>query len=217
VTASTTRTPRHRHSPRVRRRARDRGIDLDTVLGTGPGGRVTEADLVRRPAAPASVVSVVAGAVAARQVELRAAPDRDRLVALAAAAGLHALRRRSVPAAGVTVTRDGMTRVVAGAHDLTVDALQLRLGWAPAAADATALRILDAPEVDLQTGVPRPGETAVIALGAVLERVVVERGAGTLSFAARPTVTVSVAAAPDVPEAVSAEILRHVADRLAAS
>jgi pyruvate/2-oxoglutarate dehydrogenase complex dihydrolipoamide acyltransferase (E2) component len=32
-------------SPAARRRARELGIDLSTVRGTGPGGRITEADV----------------------------------------------------------------------------------------------------------------------------------------------------------------------------
>ncbi len=44
-------------SPAIRRRAREAGIDLSTVQGTGPGGRITRADFAAvaaggRPAAP---------------------------------------------------------------------------------------------------------------------------------------------------------------------
>lgn len=39
------RVPRHRHSPLVRRLAREAGVDLHGVPGTGPGGRVTRADV----------------------------------------------------------------------------------------------------------------------------------------------------------------------------
>jgi len=44
-------------APAVRKLARQMGIDLDTVTGTGPGGRVTKDDLMRvngSPAAPAA-------------------------------------------------------------------------------------------------------------------------------------------------------------------
>jgi pyruvate dehydrogenase E2 component (dihydrolipoamide acetyltransferase) len=40
-------SPRHRHSPRVRRLARQNGIDADVLAGTGPGGRVTPGDILR--------------------------------------------------------------------------------------------------------------------------------------------------------------------------
>ncbi len=48
---------RPKAAPAVRRRAAERGIDLGSVTGTGPGGRITADDLdlhLRRPAAPAS-------------------------------------------------------------------------------------------------------------------------------------------------------------------
>lgn len=35
-------------SPAARRRARELGVDLSRVRGTGPGGRITEADVERR-------------------------------------------------------------------------------------------------------------------------------------------------------------------------
>jgi 2-oxoglutarate dehydrogenase E2 component (dihydrolipoamide succinyltransferase) len=39
--------PRHRHSPRVRRLAHENGVDLFSITGTGPGGRVTPQDVTR--------------------------------------------------------------------------------------------------------------------------------------------------------------------------
>jgi pyruvate dehydrogenase E2 component (dihydrolipoamide acetyltransferase) len=38
--------PRHRHSPRVRRLASQAGVRLDTVVGSGPSGRVTPRDVL---------------------------------------------------------------------------------------------------------------------------------------------------------------------------
>ena len=46
--------PRHRHSPLIRRLARDAGVDLDLLTGTGPGGRVTRADIAGRAAVASS-------------------------------------------------------------------------------------------------------------------------------------------------------------------
>ncbi len=37
----------HRHSPLVRRLANDFGVDLTTIAGTGPGGRITRVDVQR--------------------------------------------------------------------------------------------------------------------------------------------------------------------------
>ena len=42
-----TSTRRHVHSPRVRRLARDHGVALDGLVGTGPRGRVTTSDVLR--------------------------------------------------------------------------------------------------------------------------------------------------------------------------
>tara|TARA_B100001964_G_C14217896_1_gene593752 strand:- start:265 stop:1608 length:1344 start_codon:yes stop_codon:yes gene_type:complete len=47
-----------RASPLARRLAKERGIDLSTVTGSGPGGRITEADIPEHAApAPASVAA----------------------------------------------------------------------------------------------------------------------------------------------------------------
>jgi len=46
VTAS----PRHRHSPRVRRLSRENGVDADALVGTGHAGRVTRADVLHAAA-----------------------------------------------------------------------------------------------------------------------------------------------------------------------
>jgi len=47
-----------RASPIARRLARERGIDLSQVRGTGPGGRVTESDILAYQGQPAAVAQV---------------------------------------------------------------------------------------------------------------------------------------------------------------
>ena len=204
------RPPRHRHSPRIRRRARDWGVDLGDVLGTGPGGRVTEDDL---RAFTVPVATVPAGGIAALQMNVpsASAAERAALVAGVAVAALAALRRRGVGATSVGLTALGRTAVVDGAHDLTADALRRRLAEHPPDAPCD-VRVVDAGGVDAQVGLPRPGERAVLAVGAVREGVTVERGPdGVVAFVARATVTITVATAPQLPESVSAEVLQHVA------
>ncbi|MCI4332857.1 MAG: 2-oxo acid dehydrogenase subunit E2 [Thermoplasmata archaeon] len=49
-------------APYLRKLAAERGIDLATVKGTGPGGRITEADLAPGPAPPAAAASTETGA-----------------------------------------------------------------------------------------------------------------------------------------------------------
>jgi pyruvate dehydrogenase E2 component (dihydrolipoamide acetyltransferase) len=55
-------------APYLRRLAAERGIDLAAVKGSGPGGRITEADLGDRPAAPAAPPAAPAGAPVAPAV-----------------------------------------------------------------------------------------------------------------------------------------------------
>jgi pyruvate dehydrogenase E2 component (dihydrolipoamide acetyltransferase) len=59
--------PRVTASPSAKRVARELGIDLTTVTGTGPGGRITEAD-VRGPAGPAGAEMTGLRAVIARNM-----------------------------------------------------------------------------------------------------------------------------------------------------
>jgi pyruvate dehydrogenase E2 component (dihydrolipoamide acetyltransferase) len=42
--------PRHRHSPLIRRLVRESGVDLADLVGTGPAGRVTRADVAQAAA-----------------------------------------------------------------------------------------------------------------------------------------------------------------------
>ncbi len=51
-------------APAVRRRAREAGIDLSTVTGTGPGGRITDDDLAAAGAAPSVAAPAEAHPVA---------------------------------------------------------------------------------------------------------------------------------------------------------
>jgi pyruvate dehydrogenase E2 component (dihydrolipoamide acetyltransferase) len=54
-------TARAKASPLARRIAQDQGIDLATIAGSGPGGRIVKRDLEGVAAAPAAVGSAVAG------------------------------------------------------------------------------------------------------------------------------------------------------------
>jgi pyruvate dehydrogenase E2 component (dihydrolipoamide acetyltransferase) len=59
--ASAARTERRRATPLVRRIAQERGIDLDAVAGSGPGGRIVRADLDARAAAAREAEPGIAG------------------------------------------------------------------------------------------------------------------------------------------------------------
>lgn len=80
-------------SPAARRVARDRGVDLSTVTGTGPGGRITEQDVLS--ATPESAVSP--------PTDLRAVIARK-------------LRRSAEETASVTLTTTAAIAVDASDH-----------------------------------------------------------------------------------------------------
>jgi 2-oxoisovalerate dehydrogenase E2 component (dihydrolipoyl transacylase) len=67
------RTGRVMASPANRRRASEAGIDLTTVAGSGPGGRILRADLAGVPAAgvPAAGVPAAASPVAGQTTEIK--------------------------------------------------------------------------------------------------------------------------------------------------
>jgi pyruvate dehydrogenase E2 component (dihydrolipoamide acetyltransferase) len=66
-----------RASPLARRLAEERGIDLSTLTGTGPGGRITEAD-VPAQGAPAAAPAA-AGTAGAQNGYIKASPLAKRL------------------------------------------------------------------------------------------------------------------------------------------
>ena len=68
-------------SPLARRIARERGIELSTVRGTGPEGRIVAEDVERAQAAPAAAPAALPAPVATRRGRVRPAhehPQDDR-------------------------------------------------------------------------------------------------------------------------------------------
>ncbi len=61
-------------APAVRKLARELGVALDSVTGTGPGGRVTKDDVTKHASAPAAPAGVPSAASAPRQRPLPALP-----------------------------------------------------------------------------------------------------------------------------------------------
>jgi pyruvate dehydrogenase E2 component (dihydrolipoamide acetyltransferase) len=69
-------------SPIARRLAKEAGLDLATIAGSGPGGRIVEADVLQaraRPREAAAAVPRVATSVAPRPIEVLASPLARRL------------------------------------------------------------------------------------------------------------------------------------------
>ncbi len=106
-------------SPSAKRVARELGVDLTTVQGTGPGGRVVEDDVRRASAAPAATRGVPAGPAAAGGVPL---PGPRRLLA----EGMHSWKEAT---AQITLTTE---------VDVT-DLAALDPPWAAALVRASAL------------------------------------------------------------------------------
>ena len=68
-----------RASPIARRLARERGIDLAQVIGTGPGGRIVEQDILEYTPSAVPVSAVGEAAVAQPSGEVRSSPIARRL------------------------------------------------------------------------------------------------------------------------------------------
>src|SRR5271157_971425 len=74
-----------RASPFIRRRAAEMGIDLSRITGTGPGGRITDADLEAAKAAPAESTSSPMWPALSAPVAARPSPEPPAPVPPAAA------------------------------------------------------------------------------------------------------------------------------------
>ncbi len=98
-------------SPRARRTARELGVALDGIQGTGPGGRIVEADVAAAEAAPAVRASPLARKLAERQgVDLavvRGTGPGGKVVKA------DVLARGPAPAPGAVVPLTAMRRIVA--------------------------------------------------------------------------------------------------------
>lgn len=194
--------PRHVHSPRVRRLAAEAGVDLGAVAGTGPGGRVTPADVLAaspRPVRPEPDQRSGAGLLPRTTVvEVDVTDEARREVGSALApvvrAALAAVRDFPQFGAGrdvaVNVDQDGRTRrrLIRDAADLNLPALADRLAdcLAGEGDDATGNAtfgvahsgrygaLMDTPPV-------LPGQYAVLDVGAVVERAAVVRYPGDVA------------------------------------
>ncbi len=101
-------------SPIVRRLAKERGVDLASLRGTGPGGRIVRADLERAPeSAPAAAGSGGAGASGASAPAASASPA-SAAPAKEAPAAAQAAAPAAAGGAGFTeVPHTGMRRAIA--------------------------------------------------------------------------------------------------------
>ncbi len=148
-------------SPLARRLAHEAGIDIASLRGSGPGGRVTEADVLAAKAAPAAATppppaaghEVIASPVARRlaeelRIELSTVTGTGpggRItkedVEAAAAAPKPGTPRPAGPAAGTSVPVRGMRKVIAERmHASLREMAQLTMGMEVSMDDAVKLR-----------------------------------------------------------------------------
>jgi len=111
-----------RASPLARRLAKERGFDLATITGTGPGGRITEADIPEQGAA------VAPAALASSNGYIKASPLAKRLA-----------RERGIDLATLTGTGPGGRVIEADVSEHAV----------PAAAESVAPATLVSENVEL--------------------------------------------------------------------
>lgn len=190
------RRPRHAHSPRVRRLARERGLSPDDVAGTGPLGRVTRDDVLRAgsdpeshsPPGPAASPTLRSSVCEVEVTRLARTTDLLACVVESAVQALRAVRgpRSSAPSARVLVGATSGTsgrpgrpgRDVVNADDLSVAGIRRALEDASVPADPEGTSVGPALTVDDLGGsgmlfdLPVLGHGAVAALsvGDVVDR-----------------------------------------------
>jgi pyruvate dehydrogenase E2 component (dihydrolipoamide acetyltransferase) len=115
--STTTTNGRLKASPLARRLARERGIDLASLRGTGPEGRIVAEDVERAAVQPAAAAAVAAAAAPAGEVESRPLSSVRKTIAR------RLTQAWTVPAFQLTVSAD-MTRaneLVAKQRELNPD------------------------------------------------------------------------------------------------
>ncbi len=150
-------------TPIARRLANERGINLNQVAGTGPGGRITEADVLaaaQAPRAAAPVAEMAPASPLARRLAEQLGIDLHRVRGTgpggritkedveAAAAGpavtapaAVAVSRQTSPAAGAAIPLRGMRGIIAERmHSSLQEMAQLTLGMSVMMDEAVKLR-----------------------------------------------------------------------------
>jgi pyruvate/2-oxoglutarate dehydrogenase complex dihydrolipoamide acyltransferase (E2) component len=186
VQAPPARTGRLFASPNARRVARERGIDIAQLGGTGPGGRIITADVLEAPAAPGAASAPLAPAIGSPLVR-RAAADAGVDLGAVVATGPGGKVRRSdvltaaaqqVPdggrepaaeqAAAQVIPLTGMRGVIASRmHASLQEMAQLTLGTEAAMDAAVALRA-QLKEQWSQAGIAVPTITDLVVRAAAL-------------------------------------------------
>lgn len=96
-------------SPLVRKLAREQGVDVSTLAGTGPDGVITRADVLGAASGALSSASVSTGALAASAVLAGDAAEQTPAAAVQAAGGAQSAPAKAAAAAGELDSRSGLT------------------------------------------------------------------------------------------------------------
>ncbi len=130
-------------SPYARRLARERGIELADVRGSGPGARVVAADVTREPASALATPAVAATPVA-RGLATQLGVDLSRVAGTGPAGRITKSDVRGAapsPASAESIPLRGMRKVIAERmHASLQEMAQLTLGMEVDMTDAAALR-----------------------------------------------------------------------------
>jgi pyruvate dehydrogenase E2 component (dihydrolipoamide acetyltransferase) len=130
-------------SPYARRLARERGIELADVRGSGPGARVVAADVTREPASAPATPAVAATPVA-RGLATQLGVDLSRVAGTGPAGRITKSDVRGAapsPASAESIPLRGMRKVIAERmHASLQEMAQLTLGMEVDMTDAAALR-----------------------------------------------------------------------------
>jgi len=130
-------------SPYARRLARERGIELADVRGSGPGARVVAADVTREPASAPAAPAVAATPVA-RGLAKQLGIDLSRVAGTGPAGRITKSDVRGAapsPASAESIPLRGMRKVIAERmHASLQEMAQLTLGMEVDMTDAAALR-----------------------------------------------------------------------------
>ena len=205
-----------RASPIARRLARERGIDLAQVTGTGPGGRIVEKDILGyTPAAAPDLAAGVAAPAAAPAEWILASPlarrlARERGIALAQVAGSGPGGRvvaRDVPEYAVPVTPEVTEEIIpAAAEPMAEVAAEIIPAAVDLAADVAAEIIPAAiePAADVAAEIiPAAVESAADVAEEIIPAIVESAAVETIPEPAAPSAAVAERAAVAPEESVS--------------
>jgi pyruvate dehydrogenase E2 component (dihydrolipoamide acetyltransferase) len=169
--------PPHRASPRARRLAAERGVDLAEVVGTGPDGAVVAADV----GAGARVPGPAPGPRPSARVGRSTTPDDRRRMLRASLGALMARSKREIPHYYLSTTVDLGPATAWMARQNEARSAQERLVAAALLAKATALAASEVPVMNghLVDGRFTPAEGVDLGLAISL------RGGGLVAPALR--------------------------------